>query len=107
MGVFAPLIPSSPKGISRDGSSLHGSGSGVFDSATEASISKEELIYAIGLHPRPISGEGWGEGILDSYDFDYTRIIAGVFLSRRSREFIRTVVGTLPLATNFLIGPNQ
>ncbi len=36
-----PLIPSSPHGISRDGSCLPSFASGVFDSATEASTSKD------------------------------------------------------------------
>ncbi len=38
-----------------------------------------ENSYMIRLLPRPISGEGWGEGILDSYGFDYTSIIVGHF----------------------------
>ncbi len=99
-----PLIPSSPQGISRDDSFLPGFDSGVSDSPTEASTSKDlirkKIRYAqndivwygesvkyerisIRLLPRPISGEGWGEGILDSYDFDYASIIVGAFLSRR------------------------
>ncbi len=122
-----PLIPSSPQGISRDGTCLPGFGSGVVDSATEASTSKDLIrkkiryaqndivwygesvkyeLISIRLLPRPISGEGWGEGILDSYD------TVGVFLSLRRaascfccREFTRTVVGTLSLSTNFLMEP--
>ncbi len=56
---------------------------------------------------QPISGEGWGVGILDSYDL-VIQAYSWVFLSRRRaascfccREFIRTVVGTLSLSTNF------
>ena len=110
-----------------DGTCLPGFGSGVVDSATEASTSKDLIrkkiryaqndivwygesvkyeLISIRLLPRPISGEGWGEGILDSYD------TVGVFLSLRRaascfccREFTRTVVGTLSLSTNFLMEP--